>query len=153
MFLQMALNRKRVTQKAAWTKETLEMTIKAIQNDGTIQAVAMSFSIPSGTLQERISKGKSGNQKSGRNSLFTPGQEESIATHVSLLAIMFHGVNSVQLHNIAFDILKQNKMKHNFNSQNCAADKDWLYKFLRRNQTISARKPEATIVKRILGFS
>ena len=91
----MARNRKRVTQKAAWMKETLEMTIKAIWNGGTIQAVTMSFCIPTSTLQERISKGKSGNPKLGRNSLFTPGQEESIATHVSLLAKMFHGVNSV----------------------------------------------------------
>jgi len=113
----------------------------------------MSFSIPSGTLQESISKGKSGNPKLGRNSLFTPGQEESSATHVTLLAKMFHGVNSVQLHSIAFDFAEQNKMKHNFNRQNCAAGKDWLCKFLRRNRTISARKPEATIVKRILGFS
>jgi len=58
MFLQMAQNIKRVTQKAAWTKETLEMTIKAVRNGGTIWTVTMSFSIPSGTLQERISKGK-----------------------------------------------------------------------------------------------
>jgi len=66
---------------------------------------------------------------------------------------MFHGVKAVQLHRIAFDFAEQNKMKHNLNRQNCAAGKDWLYKFLTRNPTISARKPEATIVKRILGFS
>jgi len=40
---------------------------------------------------------------------------------------MFHGVNPVQLHRIAFDFAEQNKMKHNFNRQNCAAGKDWLY--------------------------
>jgi hypothetical protein len=107
----------------------------------------------SGTLQERISKGKSGNPKVGRNSLFTSGQEERIATHVTLIAELLRGVNPVQLHRIAFDFAEQNKMKHNFNKQNCAAGKDWLYKFLRRNLTISARKPEAAIVKRILGFS
>jgi hypothetical protein len=113
----------------------------------------MSFNIPSVTLQERISKGKSGNPKLGRNFLFTSGQEECMATHVTIIAKLFHGVNSVQLHRIAFDFAEQNKMKHNFNRQNCAAGKDWLYKFLRRNLTISARKPEATIVKRILSFS
>jgi hypothetical protein len=36
MFLQMAQNIKGVTQKTAWTKETLEMTIKAVRNGGTI---------------------------------------------------------------------------------------------------------------------
>jgi hypothetical protein len=41
----MARNRKRVTQKAAWTKETLEMGIKAVRNGGAIRAVAMSFNI------------------------------------------------------------------------------------------------------------
>jgi hypothetical protein len=81
----------------------------------------MSFNIPSVTLQEGISKGKSGNPKLGRNTLFTLGQEESIATHVTLLAKMFHGVNPVRLHCIAFDFAEQNKMKHNFNRQNCVA--------------------------------
>jgi hypothetical protein len=113
----------------------------------------MSFNIPSDTLQERVSKGKSGNSKLGRNSLFTSGQEERIATHVTLIAKLFHGVNPVQLHRIAFDFAEQNKTKHNLNGQNCAAGKDWLYKFLRRNPTISKRKPEATIVKRILSLS
>jgi hypothetical protein len=80
-------------------KETLEMAIKA---------VAMSFNVPSGTSQLRIYKGKSGNPKLGRNSLFTPGQEESIATHVTLLAKMFHGVNPMQLYHIAFDFAEQN---------------------------------------------
>jgi hypothetical protein len=152
MFLQMAQNRKRVTQKAAWTKETLEMTIKAIRNGGTIWTVTMSFSIPSGTLQERISKGKSGNPKLGRNSLFTPGTGRK---HCNTCYPSSHNVyvNPVQLHHIAFDFAEQNKMKYNFNRQNCAAGKDWLYKFLRRNPTISARKTEATIVKRMLGFS
>jgi hypothetical protein len=114
---------------------------------------SLSFSVPSGTLQEKISKGKSGKPKLGRNSLFTPGQEEGIATRVTLVAKMFNGVNAVQLRRIAFDFAEQNKMKHNFNRQNCAAGKDWLYKFQRGNPTISARKPEATIVERILGFS
>jgi len=36
-----------------------------------------------------------GNPKLGGNSLFTPGQEKSIATHVNRLAKMFHGVNPV----------------------------------------------------------
>ena len=104
-------DRKRVTQKAAWTKETLEMGIKAVRNGGTIRAVAISFNIPFGTLQEGISKGKSGNPKVGRNLLFTSGQEESIATHVTLLAEMFHVMNPGQLHHTAFDFAEQNKMK------------------------------------------
>jgi hypothetical protein len=33
-FPHMDRNRKRVTQKVAWTKETLEMTIKAVRSGG-----------------------------------------------------------------------------------------------------------------------
>jgi len=49
----MARNRKRVTQKAVLTKETLDMAIKAVRNGGTIRAVAMSFNVPSGILQKK----------------------------------------------------------------------------------------------------
>ena len=114
---------------------------------------SLSFNMPSGTLQDRISKGKTGNPKLGRSSVFTPRQEESIATYDTLIAKMLHCVNSMQLQPTAFDFAEQNKIKCNFNRQNFAAGKDWLYNFLRRNMTISAWKQEATSLSRILGCS
>jgi hypothetical protein len=153
MFLQMAQNRERVTENAAWMNETLEMATKAVQNDGKIQAVGKSFNIPSSTLQEGISKGKTGDPKLGRNSVFTARQQQNLKKHVMLLAKMFHGLSPVQLRRIAFDFAEKNRIKHNFNRQNGTAGKDWLYNFLRRNPTVSVTKPEDISVNSILGFS
>ena len=62
------------------------MAIRATRNGWTLRAVVTSFNIPSSTLHEGISGGQTADPKLGRNSVFTPEQEESIAKHITLLA-------------------------------------------------------------------
>jgi len=66
------------------------------------QSLHHAINIPSSTLQEGISRGKTADRKLWRNSVLTPEQEESIPKHVTLLTEMIHGVNPVQLRRVAF---------------------------------------------------
>jgi hypothetical protein len=49
--------------------------------------------------------------------------------------------------------LERNEIKHKFNKDSHTAGKDWLVNFLKRNPSVSIRKPEATSINRIVGFS
>jgi hypothetical protein len=75
----MARSRKRVTYMAEWTNETLEMSIRARRNGGTTRADATSLNVPTSTLQEGIYRGKIGDSKLWKNSVFTPELGESTA--------------------------------------------------------------------------
>jgi hypothetical protein len=61
------------------------MAIRATRNGGTLRAFATSFNIPSSTLQEGISRVKTADPKLGRNSVFTPEQQESTAKHYTII--------------------------------------------------------------------
>jgi hypothetical protein len=61
-------------------------------------------------------------------------------------------LSPVQLRRIAFEFVEGNEIKHNFNKDSRTAGKDWLVTFLKRNQSVSIRIPEATSTNRIVGF-
>jgi transposase len=153
--LQMPRTRQRKTKKkkASWSKEILESAIKAVQDGKPIRSVSKSFNIPFSTLQEQISKDKTEGPKLGRSAVFTEEQEEGIANHAQLLGRLFHGLTPVQLHRIAFEFAERNGIKHNLSKYGCTAGKDRLANFLKRNRSVSIRKPEATSINRIEGFS
>jgi hypothetical protein len=103
-------------------------------------------------LQTRIKKieGRNDSPRMGRRSIFSPEQESSIAEHLKLLSKMFYGLTAKELRRVVFEYAEKNNIKNGFNKNTRLAGKDWYYDFLQRNPTISARKPEATSINRII---
>ncbi|XP_062703680.1 uncharacterized protein LOC134286122 [Aedes albopictus] len=54
---------------------------------------------------------------------------------------------------LAYDLAEKNKLPHDFSHKRQMAGRYWLQGFLRRNPTISFRKPEATSIARARGFN
>jgi len=66
---------------------------------------------------------------------------------------LFYGLTPLQFRTIAFEFAENNKIKHNFNQQLNLAGVDWFYNFVRRNPTVTVRKPEAISISRITAFN
>lgn len=149
----MPRNHIRLTNKAQWTPEQLSIAINEVQNGKSIRTAAKDHGIPFSTLQERLKKSVTCGPRLGRKSVFHSDQEASIVTHLKTLANMYYGLTPLQFRKVAFEFAEKLNIHHRFNTARRVAGKDWLEGFLKRNPSISIRKPEATSMNRIKGFN
>lgn len=154
-WLQMPRNRQRSTTRKSWDLDTLEKSIKYIDEGGKTREAARKFGIPESTLRDQKKKKKEDRLSStlGRNPIFTKEQETEIADHVMKLAKLFYGVTPIQLRKIAYDFASINNIPNNFDTNTKLAGKDWLYLFLKRNPILRLRQPEGTSLNRIRSFN
>lgn len=135
------------------TEEKLQKAIELVEKGRSVKSVANELMIPRSTLRDRL-KNKSAKPSSlGRNPIFNAAQEEELANHVKELAKMFFGMSMGDLRRLAYSLAEENNIPHNFNKEKRMAGEDWLQGFLRRNPSISLRKPEPTSVNRINSFN
>ncbi|KAJ3661675.1 hypothetical protein Zmor_006062 [Zophobas morio] len=146
---------KRKTNKASWTADGLQMAINSVTQAGVkIRQSAKMYNIPFSTLQIRLKKQQfASGPKLGRNSVFSEEEEQSIANHVKMMGKLFYGLTPKQLHRVAYDYAETNNIPNTFNKTKRLAGKDWLYNFLKRNPTVSKRKPENTSINCITSFN
>ncbi|XP_063217110.1 uncharacterized protein LOC134527951 [Bacillus rossius redtenbacheri] len=149
----MARKRVRTTNRAKWTAESMKEALNAMAMGRGLREVARSFGIPVSTLKDRCKSGRSHEASLGRNSVFSAAQEKELTNHIITMARMFHGITPVDLRRIAFEFTEKNSIRNNFNASSRTAVKDWLRGFLKRNPQVSLRKPEATSLNRVIGFS
>lgn len=141
----------RKTNKASWTSEQLNKAVQAIHNGRSVRNVSNTFSIPRSTLQLRLKNKDMSDPRLGRNPVFTKECEEELAYHVKKLAKLFYGITPKEIKACAHTFAVKNNLEHSF-SKFCAG-REWLRGFLKRNPTISLRKPEATSLNRITAFN
>lgn len=146
---------KRKSNRSSWTEENMQRALKAIKDKVTsIRNAARMFNVPYGTLQDRI-RGKFDAKKYtlGRKSVFTTEQESELTSHIISMSKLFYGLSPQSIRQLAYQYAEENRIIHKFNQEKKMAGKDWLYLFMRRNPTISFRKPEATSISRVLAFN
>lgn len=146
-------NRQRTTDKAGWTVEELETALERVKNGESIRRVSRETNIPYTTLHKRFKAGEAKPPKLGTYTVFTAIQEAEMAEHIKKLANIFYGLSPTDLRRSAYIYAEKNNIRNNFNKKSCMAGRDWLEGFLKRNPTISVRKPEATSLNRIKGFN
>lgn len=149
----MAKKYKRRTEKAKWTKQQLEAAAKAVGNGRPVREVGRSFNIPESTLRDRIKARNFENAKLGRNPVFSEDQERALVKHITKLANIFYGITPLELRRLSYKFAVKNNIKHTFDHEKKLAGEDWLKLFLRRNSTISLRKPEGTSLNRVSAFN
>lgn len=149
----MPRNFERTTTRGSWTQQNLQDALNAIENGTSINAASKLYKIPFSTLQERKKKGLAAKPSLGRNSIFTEEQEIALANRIKLMSDIFYGLSALEVRRAAFDFAEKNRIPNKFSATERLAGRDWLAAFMKRNPTISVRKPEATSIHRVTGFS
>lgn len=144
----------RKTVKAAWTSEQMEAALNEIHNGRSTRDVSRTFGIPRSTLQDRLKQGNTGSGPSmGRHPVFSKEDEKLLADQVIKLSKLFYGISPAEIKRCAFSYATRNGIKNPFSQNSQSAGKAWLRGFLKRNPSISLRKPEATSINRTTAFN
>jgi hypothetical protein len=149
----MPRNWKRKTSIGSWSGGELQAAAVRIAEGVSIRKVANETGIPFSTLQRKVKNKEFNSPRLGRHTVFTEDQEKTLTQHILHLNNMFHGLNITQLRKIAYESAEILKLPHKFNRDAKMAGRDWIQGFLKRNPTISVRKPEAISIQRITGFN
>ena len=149
----MPRNRKRTTDKGKWSEKDLLLAAEDVNAGKSIRKTAKDHSIPFSTLQERLKLSMLSNPSMGRKPIFTPEQENGIVQHVKALAQVYYGLTPLQLRKAVHAYAEKLNIPHPFSKETKLAGKDWLEGFLKRNPTLSVRKPEPTSLNRLNGFN
>lgn len=149
----MPRSRKRTTERGKWSEETLKRAFELVQNGRSVKSVAAELNIPRITLHDRLKYNSSDKPALGRKPVFTPDQEAILTNHIKQLANTFYGITLTELRRLAYELAENLKIKHSFNKDKKMAGEDWVSSFIKRNPTISLRKPSATSLNRVLAFN
>ncbi|KAB0799876.1 hypothetical protein PPYR_07756 [Photinus pyralis] len=155
--------RVRKTRRQSWPVEEMAKAIEEVLAGrmGYMKA-AKTFNVPQSTLEDRIKKARTQNlspadaaiKKLGRyTSVFSSSEERELVQYVLKLEERLFGVTLRDLRALAFELAEKNDMNHPFNKEKKMAGKTWLYAFLKRNNSLSLRRPEATSLARAKGFN
>lgn len=141
--------------KAAWSSEQMQAALTAIHNGRSTREVSQTFGIPRSTLQDRLKRGNDASGPSmGRHSVFTKQDEKVFTDQVIMLSKLYYGISATEIKRCAFAYAKENNIQPNpFSENNQSAGKAWLRGFLKRNPSITLRKPEATSINRVSAFN
>lgn len=149
----MPRTRKRTTDKAKWTEDTLKTALRLVSEGRSVKGVSRDFNIPRSTLRDRLKSNQTSNPSLGRHPIFTAEQEKGLVNRVIALANTFYGITITDLRRLAFAVAEELKIQHNFNKETEMAGEDWVSGFRKRNPSISLRKPSATSISRVVGFN
>ncbi|XP_060845492.1 uncharacterized protein LOC132925085 [Rhopalosiphum padi] len=144
----------RKTTEASWNTEDLVQAINVVANkEMSMRKAAKKLNIPYSTLQERINHSNYQPPRLGCLSVFSLSNEREIADHIIKLANLFYGLTPLQLRAAAYTFAVKNNIKNKFNHHHKLTGVDWFRNFIKRNPSVTVRKPEATSMSRITAFN
>ncbi|XP_030754783.1 uncharacterized protein LOC115881449 [Sitophilus oryzae] len=124
------------------------------------KAAARSYDIPRSTLQRYIKKSVANPDIAAKivkpgsfKPVFSQEQESELAEYLKGMEGRLFGLSSKEFRSLAYELAEKNGLRHNFDHETRMAGEDWLKYFLKRNPTVSLRKPEATSAARAQGFN
>ena len=72
--------------------------------------------------------------------------EMELVKHAVEMQQRYHGMSSLQLRELSFNLAERNNLRHPFSTEKRIAGRDWFNQFIVRNPTLSLRTPEATSI-------
>lgn len=86
--------------------------------------------------------------------VFTEAEEKSLCDYLVTASLMHYGLTRRDLQVLAYDFAKVNNKSIPVSWENkCRAGKQWYLDFIKRRNTISLRKPQATSLARSTSFN
>lgn len=154
---------KKKTDRGTVSHDAMLNAVRQVVEHGrSIRAVSNETGIPKSSLQRKVTQySKSVNPEQERldtnfkkAQVFTKEEEQIIATYIKNCSLMFYGLSTIEARHVAYVTATINKMRvpKSWNEKKIAG-KDWLWGFLRRNDRLSVRTPEATSIARATAFN
>ncbi|XP_053593752.1 uncharacterized protein LOC128667486 [Microplitis demolitor] len=157
----MVRNYKSKNTQMSWNELAMAKAIEAVnQGEMGYLAASKAFGVPKTTLRRRSNFYKLNNDIEFVSSkglprkftpVFSPVQESELVSYLKDLESRLFGLSSFEVRILAYQLAEKNQIKHPF--VNGVAGEDWLQGFLKRNPTLSLRKPESTSAARAAGFN
>lgn len=162
----MVRNYQRKTDRGKWSEEDMmKAVLEVVNNRMGCKRAAESFGLPQTTLERKVKKFKSLNlvpipteykcreQLGPISKVFSDEEEKELVSYIKLMENQLFGLTTNDLRKLAYQLAEKNNKNHSFNDLKKEAGKDWLIAFLKRNPTLSIRKPEATSIARAMAFN
>ena len=125
-----------------YTEDDMLNALAAVKNGEMSQyKAAKVYKIPKQTLNDRVTNKVSVTCKQGRPARLTTEEEKAIAEICATFAEWGMGLGKSQVLGIVADYLRANKKSHLFPKG--IPGNDWWRSFLKRNPSISMRKPQS----------
>ncbi|KAF2878733.1 hypothetical protein ILUMI_27449 [Ignelater luminosus] len=134
---------KRISNRQNWFQENMANAIEAcVTGRMGYQKAASQFNVPRSTLRDRVKVAiATGNNvldvaKKGMGrfkTVFTKEQEEELVSYLLEMETKLFGIGIAHLRKIAYDLAKQNDVRHNFSKNLQKAGTEWVRGFLKRH--------------------
>eukprot|EP00794_Sanderia_malayensis_P018367 gene18367-20214_t len=158
----MVRNYIRKTTRGNWDESQMKLAIGAVRKkELSIRKAAVVFSVPKDALHRRVTgKLKSIAEDQLHRKFLSPArnvlsekQEKQLADYIKQMDSSFYGLSINEIRRLVFEFAEQNKLDHPFNKEKKMAGRDFVAGFLRRQKTLSLRKPEAIALNRVFGIT
>ncbi|XP_052742085.1 uncharacterized protein LOC128198842 [Bicyclus anynana] len=125
-----------------WTEDTMKAAMNAVQRGHLTQrSAAARYNIPRRTLRDHLKTGEE-MKRLGRKPVLTNNQEKDLVSRIKRFASIGIPLTPKFIRKQTFLFCERHDIKNNFNSSKRIAGVDWLRSFLKRNPSISQRKPQ-----------
>ncbi|KAL1259016.1 hypothetical protein QQF64_009593 [Cirrhinus molitorella] len=165
-FNPMVRHRKRSTSRGV-TREVLSLAAREVERNRSVRSVAGAYGICHVTLhrflirKRKLEERHDGNNPplppvgySSHRKVFTQEQEEQLVGYLTRAASICYGLSPKEVRKLAFQCAVQFQCTFPESwSKSQMAGKDWFTGFLKRNRSLSIRKPQATSVARASSFN
>jgi hypothetical protein len=148
----------RTSKRCSWKIENMEKALADVKSKKLKLGEAADFyDVPTSTLSKRLSNkyGVQGSSKVlGRfRPVFDQQLESILSNHIKLMESTFYGLTSMDIRKIAYQLAEKLGIAHNFDQMAQCAGEEWLLGFMKRNNTLSYRKPGSISLARAMGFT
>ena len=150
---------KRKSDRGKVPVDVINLAAKEVLDDSRpVRTVAKQHGICHITLRRFVMKLKAGGSATygyaGNRQIFTSAQERILVDYVKTASAIYFGLSPVMLRKLAFDCAVVNgiKVPESWSTKKIAGV-DWLSGFLKRNNDLSVRTPEATSLARATSFN
>lgn len=142
-------------------KKIEEAVSEVLNHKISVRSAAKVYNVSKSHLHRLVTKAKTSECTSfvytpniGNKRVFTTDQESSLADYLKTSAKMCHGLTTKQVRELAFQYAVRLELStpSSWNENNMAS-LDWLKGFLKRNDSLSVRKPENTSLARTTSFN
>ncbi|KAJ8928692.1 hypothetical protein NQ314_018702 [Rhamnusium bicolor] len=157
---------KRKTDKCKTPPDVMLRAVQMVINEGrSVNSVAKDFTIPQKTLDRYVKKARTQNENRteiklervgyfNRRQIFSHEHETLLADYLKRASDIYYGLTPKELRKFAFQYASSNKFEVSANwTKNKMAGEDWAAAFIKRNNSLSLRCPQATSLSRATSFN
>ena len=147
---------KRKSTRGSYGEDSLQNALHAVRNGMNIAQASLQYGIPSRTIRRHRDRAvqRPGTLKLGPVETVLPRDiEQQLAREIQLMERRMYAITTIDVRRLAYELAERQHVRHKFDHNTRMAGKDWLRGFIQRNGALTIRKPIATSLARINGFT